>query len=109
MFHLAKLLNSGYVNTINFSNPLPFRKDAMVKMFEKFDVDRSHGVSFDEAKVILGEFGFSDQEIRDMIAIHDTNKDGLLQYEEFIHFWNACVGKVPDNKWLSLLVIRAMI
>ena len=83
---------------LTFHRPFHFRKDAMVKMFEKFDADRNHGVSFDEAKVILEEFGFSDQEIRDMIAIHDTNKDGLLQYEEFIHFWNACTGKVPEKK-----------
>ena len=66
-------------------------------MFRKFDKDANNSISFDEAKVILAGFEFSDTEIQDMITIHDTNKDGLLQYDEFVNFWNACVSKAPEG------------
>lgn len=55
--------------------------------FKQIDKDGSGSVSFDELKEALVGFGFADQDIRDMIALYDTNKDGVLSYDEFIRFW----------------------
>ena len=64
-------------------------------MFKKFDKDGDNSISFDEAREILRDFKFSDQEIKQQMKQFDSNDDGNLQYEEFVHFWNACGGKVP--------------
>lgn len=64
-------------------------------MFQKFDKDGSNSISFEEAKSILRDFKFNDAEILDLMKLHDTNNDGMLQYEEFVHFWNSCGGKTP--------------
>ena len=62
-------------------------------MFEKFDQDHNKSISFEEAKTVLKDFQFTETEIRDLMNIHDTNKDGQLQYNEFVHFWHDCGGR----------------
>ena len=75
----------------------PFRKEELKKVFKKFDKDGSNSISFAEAKSVLRDFKFSDKEIHDLMELHDANGDGMLQYEEFVHFWNACGGKTPQT------------
>lgn len=59
-------------------------------MFNEFDKDKSGSVSVAEAKPILRKVGLSDEEIEDLVAKHDTNKDGELQYDEFVSFlWHS--------------------
>ncbi len=74
---------------------LVFRKEELKKIFARFDQDGSQTISYEEARSALSDFGFSDSEVLDLMRKHDANQDGYLQYTEFVHFWNACGGKVP--------------
>ena len=55
-------------------------------MFEQFDQDNSGSVSLDEAKAVLRKIDIPEAEVESLLAIHDRNKDGELQYEEFVTF-----------------------
>jgi len=55
-------------------------------MFREFDKDNSGSISTDEAKQMLSQFGVSDKDIEALIDKYDTNKDGELQYSEFVAF-----------------------
>lgn len=55
-------------------------------MFREFDKDNSGSISTDEAKLMLGRFGISDKDIEALIEKYDANKDGELQYSEFVAF-----------------------
>ncbi len=74
-----------YVYLLNFVNI--FRKDVIDQSFRHFDKDNKGYVSVEDAKRILGGFLFTDAEIEALVKTHDTNQDGRLQYEEFVHFW----------------------
>ena len=66
-----------------------FSKQAIDKAFCQFDKDGKGYVSLDDAKRILGGLLFSESEVEALVEAHDTNRDGILQYEEFMHFWTA--------------------
>ena len=55
----------------------------------KFDTGNKGYVTYADARRILSSFMFSDGEIERLIKIHDTNQDGVLQYEEFRTFWTT--------------------
>ena len=55
-------------------------------MFIQFDKDNSGSVSTDEVKGMLLQMGIPADQIDTLVAIHDKNKDGELQYEEFVSF-----------------------
>lgn len=40
-----------------------------------------------EAKDAMRNLNFSDAEIEMLVDTYDVNRDGKLQYEEFIKFW----------------------
>ena len=63
------------------------RKDAIDIAFRQFDKDGKGYVTVDDARRILINFGFRDEEIVALVRAHDTNRDGKLQYDEFVHFW----------------------
>ncbi|ELT92872.1 hypothetical protein CAPTEDRAFT_195972, partial [Capitella teleta] len=73
------------------------KKEELRDIFKRFDADDSQSISYDEAKRVLRDFKFSDAEIQTMMELHDQNHDGQLQYEEFVHFWNACGGRKPSS------------
>ena len=55
-------------------------------MFLKADVDSSGSISLAEAKAMLTQLGMTEEEVETMVAIHDKNRDGELQFEEFASF-----------------------
>ena len=63
-----------------------FRADQIQKMFNEFDKDGSGSVSVNEAKDVLRKLKIPDHEIECLVAQHDKNNDGELQYEEFVSF-----------------------
>ena len=65
------------------------RKTAIDKAFNQFDKEGKGYVSLGDAKRILGGLLFSDVEVEALVEAHDTNRDGRLQYEEFVHLWTA--------------------
>jgi len=60
------------------------------RVFLKYDVDGSNSISFSEFRDLCSDFGYllSDQELEMAIKLLDTNGDNVLQYEEFVKFWN---------------------
>ena len=62
------------------------RADKIREMFQQFDKDGSGSVSTDEVKVMLRQLGIPADQIDTLVALHDKNKDGELQYEEFVSF-----------------------
>ena len=63
-----------------------FRAKQIKDMFEEFDKDGSGTVSVEEAKHMLRKLNIPDEEVETLVSIHDRNKDGELQYEEFVSF-----------------------
>ncbi|CAD5119442.1 DgyrCDS8052 [Dimorphilus gyrociliatus] len=63
------------------------RKDDLVEKFKKIDKDGSQTICFEEARQVLKDSDFSDEDIKHLFALHDTNQDGVLQFEEFLQFW----------------------
>ena len=55
-------------------------------MFKEFDKDNSGAISMAEAKLMLRRLRIPDSEVETLVAIHDKNQDGELQYEEFVEF-----------------------
>ncbi len=62
------------------------RADQIKKMFNEYDKDKSGSISVSEAKLMLSRLNMPTDEIEAMVAIHDKNRDGELQYDEFVSF-----------------------
>ena len=59
----------------------------MLKVFEVFDIDGNGYISIDELKRILHEYlneNLTDDDMKEIMSLIDTNGDGQLNYEEFI-------------------------
>lgn len=56
-------------------------------IFRSFDANGDGVVSVTEAKDAMRNLNFSDAEIEMLVDTYDVNRDGKLQYEEFIKFW----------------------
>jgi Ca2+-binding EF-hand superfamily protein len=56
-------------------------------MFNKFDVNHDGVVSLEEAKTAMKGLKFSEAEIEALVDTYDVNRDGMLQYDEFVKFW----------------------
>ena len=65
-----------------------FRKEQIKHAFQSFDIENKGYITAADAKRVLGNFGFKDSEILSLLRTHDTNNDGRLQYDEFVHFWS---------------------
>jgi len=55
-------------------------------MFDELDRDKSGAVSLAEIKPTLLSLGLGDDEIEALVARHDRNRDGELQFDEFVQF-----------------------
>ena len=99
---LAKMIeemdkdHSGFVDIdefINYMEPmykLPIDKmDDIVAAFKFFDLDENGYITWDEFRNILTKFGgdFSIDEFEVIFKQMDQNKDGKLDYAEFIDMW----------------------
>lgn len=71
-----------------------FRKNDLIEKFQLMDKDGSQSISFDEAKCVLKDYNFSDEDVKNLFNLHDTNKDGVLQFGEFLRFWQNV-----EKKW----------
>ena len=63
-----------------------FRIECVRQMFDELDRDRSGSVSVAEVRPSLLGLGLADDEIEALVARHDRNKDGELQFDEFVQF-----------------------
>ncbi|KAI5077774.1 hypothetical protein GOP47_0007598 [Adiantum capillus-veneris] len=61
------------------------KEEQLVSTFEYFDTDRSGFITTDELADALSKHGMGDEEtIKSIIAEVDTDKDGCIDYEEFV-------------------------
>ena len=60
-------------------------------IFQQFDTDNSGFISTDNIKIAMEKMGreITQEEINEILEKHDTNKDGKLQYEEFVSIFNS--------------------
>ena len=66
--------------------------DEVIRAFQTFDVDRDDQISSLEFKHILcnlGEDRFTPEESEELFKEADIDKDGYLNYREFVAFWRA--------------------
>jgi Ca2+-binding EF-hand superfamily protein len=59
------------------------------QIFDKFDVDQGGSLDRDEFRSCLRDLGekFSDKEFRWILSQVDTDKSGVIEYDEFWEFW----------------------
>ena len=66
-----------------------FRKARIRETFKKFDANEVGNVSNVDAEIILGQLmGFSKEKCKATIESYDKNKDGNIDYEEFVEFYS---------------------
>ena len=74
-----------------------FRKHEIRRRFVEYDKDGDGRVTTAEAHSILQkELGFSLKQTADLVDHYDINKDGHLDYEEFVKFY----AKVSSRYYL---------
>lgn len=72
----------------------------IIDTFKKFDSNQDGKISRDELKRVLKAIGggnFDDASVDAMLQASDTNKDGFIQYEEFVNWVTQDMGK-PQQK-----------
>jgi len=75
-----------YEEFVRFYTKVKSKANQIKAMFREFDKDNSGAISVSEAKLMLRQLNIPDEEITTLVAIYDTNKDGELQYDEFVNF-----------------------
>lgn len=67
-------------------------EDEVIRAFQTFDVDKDDQISNQEFRHILcnlGEDKFSLEECDELFKEADIDKDGFLNYREFVSFWRS--------------------
>ena len=79
-------------------------------VFGRFDKDKSDSISLEELQLIAKELGtvMSDADAKAAMEELDVNKDGTLNFEEFVKWW-ASDSKRGGNKGLLLDLVKAKI
>jgi Ca2+-binding EF-hand superfamily protein len=62
------------------------RASQIQSIFNEFDKDGSGAVSIEEAKAMLEQIDIPEEEVESLVRMYDSNKDGELQYGEFVAF-----------------------
>ena len=64
-------------------------KNIILKAFQHFDVDNSGKINVEEIKHVLTFLGdiMSEEEVNKFFKSVEIDKNGYLDYREFIHFW----------------------
>ena len=79
-------------------------------VFGRFDKDNSGSISLQELQLIAKELGtvMPDDDAKAAMEELDVNKDGMLNFEEFVKWW-ASDSKRGGNKGLLLDLVKAKI
>ena len=64
-------------------------ENIILKAFQHFDVDNSGKINVEEIKHVLTFLGdiMTEEEVNKFFKSVDIDKNGYLDYREFIHFW----------------------
>lgn len=65
----------------------PEERSALIKSFRNYDLNKDGVMDESEFKNIMIDLGYrkiTDEEVKKMLEEHDTNKDGFIQWQEFI-------------------------
>ena len=64
-------------------------ENIILKAFQHFDVDNSGKINVEEIKHVLTFLGdiMSEDEVNNFFQSVEIDKNGYLDYREFIHFW----------------------
>ena len=64
-------------------------ENMILKAFQHFDVDNSGKINVEEIKHVLTFLGdiMSEEEVNKFFKSVEIDKNGYLDYREFIHFW----------------------
>jgi len=62
-------------------------EDLLRKTFHKFDADQTGKISADELKSVLGDH-FEGRDVEELIREADTDKDGTVDYDEFLAYFH---------------------
>ena len=64
-------------------------ENIILKAFQHFDVDNSGKINVEEIKHVLTFLGdiMSEDEVNNFFKSVEIDKNGYLDYREFIHFW----------------------
>lgn len=75
-----------FIQLINLAND----PQAIIDAFQLFDKDKNGFISIDEFKCILElvQTNFNQEEVKEIFDMTDVNKDGKIDYREFVTFWN---------------------
>lgn len=79
-----------YMKKIKIQEEL--EEDEVIRAFMTFDVDKDDQISNQEFRHILcnlGEDKFAPEECDELFKEADLDKDGFLNYREFVAFWRA--------------------
>lgn len=73
-----------------------FHEDLVRAAFHRFDADESGVITADDLQKVIGNT-FEGQDVRELVAEADVNKDGHIDYNEFIDYIHA-MESVPTPK-----------
>lgn len=62
-------------------------KDKLFDDFQRIDKDKTGKISVEELFTALQPFQFTEQQVKDMVSLHDTDHDGYIEFDEFVKFW----------------------
>ena len=84
--------NNKTENTEQNNNDFDFDENdenMILKAFQHFDVDNSGKINVEEIKHVLTFLGdiMSEEEVNKFFKSVEIDKNGYLDYREFIHFW----------------------
>jgi len=70
-------------------------EDVLRRTFERFDKTRAGKISVDDLRTVLGSH-FEGSDAESLIREADTNSDGMIDYDEFLAYFN---GQDPDGPY----------
>ena len=84
--------NNKIENIVQNNNDFDFDENdenMILKAFQHFDVDNSGKINVEEIKHVLTFLGdiMSEEEVNKFFKSVEIDKNGYLDYREFIHFW----------------------
>lgn len=80
-----------YMKSIKVQEELN-EEDIVIRAFQTFDENKDDVISIEEFRHILCNLGqdrFSQEECDEIFKEADLNKDGVLNYREFVQYWRS--------------------